>query len=242
MKILKRIQILVLILLPVCLMGMDNGYWIEADKLGKNVTIEWHKATDYKTSFAWAEKLTPIMAEVFADEPRDLRAFLLDDTLQVKKEYANIVKSFSPEEREELDWKISISDADRELRVEAIKQRLQKQNEPAKAHFQEQDPITTFVVVAKNNDNDLLGFAIFRLPPNDTVASLVLLGVAPSAQGKGLARSLVFSILKLMPTTKYISLCTEIWNTKAQAVYTKLGFTVCRQKGSYVSFEYEVKK
>ncbi len=219
-----------------------QGVWTQYDKHGTPVILEWYKVTDYQTFFDLEEMLIPTQAEVFADEPKDLRDFLLDDTLQIKEEYAAIIESLSTEEREELYAKIATSGADREIRVESTKQALLQQLEKARAHLliTPQDLGTSFVVIVKNEEGDIWGFAIFRFPEHD-VASLDLLGVMPSAQGKGLARILVFSILKLAPETKYIFLGTEIWNTQAQAVYKALGFTIDKQRGCYVSFEYEVK-
>lgn len=253
MNIFKHIQILVLVLAPACLMGMDPaidakvpevafGSWIETDKYGKNVTIEWHKVTDFKTFFDLNEKLTATAAKVFADEAMDLKAFLLDDTLQIKESYIETFKSLSNGEREELDAKLAMARLDREARVTAMLQALRQQIEMAKASILKapQDPGVCFIVTVKNEECDVLGFAIFRLLESKIV-SLDLLGVIPTAQGRGLAKILVFSILKLNMETKSIILGTELWNTTAQAVYKKLGFMVCKQKGFYISFEYELK-
>jgi hypothetical protein len=63
----------------------------------------------------------------------------------------------------------------------------------------------------------------------------------PNQQRKGLSRPLVFSILDLMPKTKYIVLGSKSWNTKAHVTYKALGFTGHSQKPGNITFEYEVK-
>lgn len=70
MNISKHIQILVLVLFPAWLMGMDQGSWIEQDKLGHNVLIEWRKITDYRDLLRAERELVPVMAAAFQHEKK----------------------------------------------------------------------------------------------------------------------------------------------------------------------------
>ena len=85
------------------------------------------------------------------------------------------------------------------------------------------------VVMAKNggiDKDEVLGCVVFDLMPEVEEGEVELepLAVLPSAQGRGLSRKLIFSILKIRPETKQIRLGTAIWNTKARQVYKFLGF------------------
>jgi ribosomal protein S18 acetylase RimI-like enzyme len=179
------------------------------------------------------------VAEAFADEIKDC---LLDDKLQIKKEYADIVENLPEKNREELNVLIKEASASRKVRVERQLKVFLLHPEETKAKVLEQ---AFFVAFAKNENGNILGVAEFRSNPeqSDGDISLELLAVDPQAQGRGLSRSLVSSILKLMPETNYIGLSTTIWNKRAHSVYKKLGFAEIEPK--YVGcldFEFEVKK
>jgi len=75
MNILKHIQFLVFVLFPACLMGMEQGSWIEQDKLGKDVVIEWRKITDYQKLLESEKALIPVMAEAFAYQVEETDKF-----------------------------------------------------------------------------------------------------------------------------------------------------------------------
>ncbi|MFC1842402.1 GNAT family N-acetyltransferase [Candidatus Dependentiae bacterium] len=87
-----------------------------------------------------------------------------------------------------------------------------------------------------------VGFALFTdsfvvddtfIPLKKEAKLLKLVAIDPVAQGKGLAKHLVFSVLKLFPKTKRIKLSTEISkdivigkpkNQKACQMYLRYGF------------------
>lgn len=248
MNFLKHIQILVFVLFPACLMGMESGSWTEHDKFGNPIILECHKVTDYKILFNWEKKLMPIIMQAFADEPMDLVNFLLDKQGKVKQEHTEMVEGLTGEEREKLDWKIAISKTDKKSRMKSIELWFVQKFKRAEKQLvtTQQNPINFVVVVAKSDPFNIWGFAIFQICRSDVTLSL--LAVLPSAQGKGLARPLVFSLtskhfadLKLIPETRRIHLGTEIWNIKAQAIYKKLGFMAQDQDETSILFEYTVK-
>ncbi len=233
MNIFKQIQkiALVLVLVPSGLLGMEQGSWIELDKLGHNVLIEWHKVTDYKTYFEFQKLLLPVQAASFGQQMKDS---LLDEKRQVKPEYTQrvlglpglmqVVECYqSGNEKLFLDSQISCFDR-------ACAQCLEQQ-----IVF----PKTCFFVIAKNEKNEILGYAVFHSKskyPNGSVR-LEPLAVLPSAQGMGLGRKLIFSIRQILPETSRIFLKTSFWFTGAISVYRKLGFKE-RVDGLWHLFEY----
>ena len=247
MNFLKHIQILSLVLFPACLTGMEQGSWVEQDKHGENISIEWHKVTDCKTLLELEEQLMPVSAEAFADEAIDLRNFLLDDKFQIKKEFIEIAEGLSHGDREELDAKIAISNTDRMSRVGYLRQMFLQKFEKTKAvlliHSKHVLNSIYFVVTAKDKAGEVLGLAIFNINSDDCSDVWVdQLAVLPKAQGRGLARLLMFSILKLNPEIACIGLNTELWNVKAREMYTQaFKFTERRIKDFTVWFEHFVK-
>lgn len=243
--IVKRVQLfLTLLLFPAVLIGAcadsDMGSWQVTDKKSELVTLKWHKITDYQTYFALYKQLTPVIAEAFADEAIN---FVLDEQLHIKQEYIEIIQKLSPASRKELEDLIVASHLQRTERIAYAQDRLSHMLEIDAAATKEFSD-TCFMVIAKNATSDILGFAIFKQDPELQAAAaqeLDLLAIDPRAQGRGLARFLVFSILRLVPETKHIVLGTKSWNTKAQDVYKALGFKVCNTKvPGNVTFEYEV--
>ncbi|MFH1254244.1 MAG: GNAT family N-acetyltransferase [bacterium] len=109
---------------------------------------------------------------------------------------------------------------------------LQQQNEAEMSKYLQRQKIkifTSFVVIVKDVGSDkILGFAMFHSKPKFEKGCIQLepLAVIPAAQGRGLSRKLVFSILKLMPGVNQIELFVRHENVKAQAVYKSMGFSV----------------
>ncbi len=248
MNFLKHIQILVFVLFPACLMGMESGSWTEHDKFGNPIILECHKVTDYKILFNWEKKLMPIIMQAFADEPMDLVNFLLDKQGKVKQEHTEMVEGLTGEEREKLDWKIAISKTDKKSRMKSIELWFVQKFKRAEKQLvtTQQNPINFVVVVAKSDPFNIWGFAIFQICRSDVTLSL--LAVSPYAQRTGLAGLLVFSItskplsdLRLIPKTRRIRLGTEIWSTHAQAIFKRFGFKELYRDGIYIVFEYTVK-
>lgn len=243
MRIFKKTFVFALLLLPICLFSMKQGSWEETDKCGNSVMYEWQKITDYTIFLNVWTTLIPTFAEAFADNERE---FLLDPiTLQIKKEYVEIVNALPANDR----WvpRIAIASADRDARVECWKQKaLQSVEEKKVTLLMHPENLpnhtsTFFILIAKSKTSDILGFAVFVISPQDaSVGSAFcdVLGVVQNARGRGLARPLVLSILTVMSEIKHIHLKTRIWNTRALAVYKKLGFTEYGLDGCGISLEY----
>lgn len=97
------------------------------------------------------------------------------------------------------------------------------------------------VKVIRDNDS-LLGFTAFYKKTKD-IGQLLFLAVDEKARGKGLGEKLVrhaLNELKKQNTTQ-INLVTRTDNTKAQRIYTKVGFTELYQDGQgFVYFTYSL--
>ncbi|MFH1254245.1 MAG: GNAT family N-acetyltransferase [bacterium] len=268
MNIFKRIQILVLVLFPACLFGMKQTTTVldvqarafvadinlmtykileAVDKKGNKVILECYKIGNIASAFEMQKKALAVISEAFADEIYDF----LDDNLQIKAEYVDAVKDrYKEAELASLIKIASLCKDDRKKRVELTRQEWEKSIEENATSVKDL-PGQSFVVMAKNIKGDLLGVVTFLISPlcthyfqDFTDGDVVLepIAVAPTAQGCGLARLLVFSILTLMPETTRILLGTKIWNKKAQAVYKGLGFSVYSQKSASIKFVYAAKK
>ncbi len=86
---------------------------------------------------------------------------------------------------------------------------------------------TCYIVTVRDfDDHKILGFAIFYLKPEygKDFVWLEHLAIIPSAQGRGLSRNLIFSIVRIYPDTKRILLGVRYENSKAQKIYKHLGF------------------
>lgn len=214
---------------------IEHGSWIEQDKTGKNVLIEWHKVTDYKTYFEFQKLLLPVQAASFGQQ---MKNSLLDEKRQVKPEYTQcvielpglmeVVKYYqSGDEKLFLDRQMSDFD-------KACAQCIEKQ-----IVF----PKTCFFIIAKNDKGEILGYAVFHSKSKYPKGSVRLepLAVLPAAQGMGLGQKLIFSIRHILPETSRIFLKTSFWFTGAISVYRKLGFKES-VNGLWHNFEYNVEK
>jgi GNAT superfamily N-acetyltransferase len=230
-------------LFPFTLMGMessDHGSWADTDNTGNQIVIEWYKISTYKRFFElWEQWLLPVFTAAFADEYK----ILIDENYEIKEEYREAVKDFDEEEdlHEAIRFyktnngksRLTILDTlirnAREKVAAAKKQTLQ-------LRYQE----STLVVMAKNKENEILGFTAFHMKPEFKEGEVLLepIAVLPSAQGRGLARKLVFSILTLKPETTRIFLGTNIWLRQAQDVYKRLGFSAYEESDYSIKFEY----
>lgn len=254
MNIVKQIKLLVLVLAPAYLIGMeqDFGSWTTIDKKGSPVVLEWHRAVEGQINLEDAglvlSQILPVMAEAFADKAL---LFLeeVEENYQVKQEYAATVKDLYDSRPGELESLIEVANKyknDRNKRVElalqSFKQGIESQSPKSETSHQcsQKDfPDQTFVVMAKTQTGDVLGYAIFRVKAEFEKDNVELdeLAVSPSAQGRGLARFLTSSILKLVPTTKRLFLGALIWNKPAQEAYKALGFNVYEQERYAINFE-----
>ncbi len=215
------------------------------------VTLECHHTTDLATMLELQEKALPVVAQAFADEVKD---FLLDENFQVKAAYAFLSddQKTSEEPSDENPF-IASARLSREERIEFSRHQWQEWFEST-ARLMENIPFNYYFVMAKDNKEQVLGFTAFYTSPMLTTffpdfdaytnGDVVLepIAIIPSAQGLGLARSLVFSILTLAPETQRILVGTRIWITNALTMYEKLGFTEYKRDGIGVQFQYIVKQ
>lgn len=212
---------------------------------GSPVILEWYKTTDYTTMVELQKKALTVIAESFADE---VRTFLFDEKLQLRKEYAEMSQSDSVDENPF----IASGRLDRKKRVEFSYHQWEEWF-AVTAKAIDARPITYFFIMAKNDKGDVLGVVAFYSSPElpqffpefseYTSGDVVLepIAITPAAQGYGLARSLIFSILTLAPEAKRILVGTRIWITNAVASYKKLGFTEYKREGIGVYFQYLIK-
>lgn len=224
---------------------------------GSPVILEWYKTMDHATMVELQKKAIPVVAEAFADEVRN---FLLDDQLQLKKEYADMFhdqnkseeSNDKPEEASGENPFIVSARLDREKRVEISRSQWEEWFQTT-AQSMKDLQFKYFFVVAKNNKGTILGVIAFYTSPmltkffpdfdEYTEGDVVLepMAIVPAAQGHGLARPLIFSILTLAPETKRILVGTRMWIKNAVAMYEKLGFTEYKREGIGVKFKYVVK-
>ncbi|HBS48304.1 TPA: hypothetical protein DEO28_00720 [Candidatus Dependentiae bacterium] len=249
MAILKHIQILVFVLFPACLLGMEQGSFTTQDRLRNKITFEWYKTTSYEQVLNLEKPLMPVWAEAFADLTRD---FLLDrTTLQIKKEYVEIIESLPKEAKE---WRInaiefikkhpSDTDADRKARVEYYTQDayeyLQNEISELQQHSEKFLDSIFFVVIVKNENQEPLGYAFLKTRPIDVPNTVYFdtMVFVPGAQNRGFAKILVRLFLeKLKPETRGFVFKVLAWNLPAQTVYRNHGCTECGRDGSVFLFE-----
>ncbi len=225
---------------------------------GLPVTFEWCKTTDHVTMVELQKSVFPVVAEAFADEVRN---FLLDDKLQIRKEYADMSNdqdepgepNDNPEESPDENPFIASARLERAERVEISRQQWEEWFDATAESMKDLQFIYFFVVV-KSGKGNILGFTAFYSSPmlttffpefdeyTDGDVVLEPIAIIPATQGLGLARPLIFSILTLAPEIKRILVGTRMWITNAVAMYDKLGFIEYKREGIGVKFKYVVKK
>ena len=203
----------------------ESGSWIEQDKLGNDITLEWHKIKSLDDMpLELRKQLIITYVESFGD-----RIFqILDENFEIKKEYYNQAIDLFKNEPESLKLGIELLKMDRQTRIDFMLKRTENQfDEYFKKSFADEE--FAHLIFAKNKDGEMLGFVGFhgygRSAFKNNTLQLDPVAIIPNAQGRGLARLLIFSILKISPEIQRIVLDTEIWNIHAQDVYKHLGFT-----------------
>ncbi|MCF7800022.1 GNAT family N-acetyltransferase [Candidatus Babeliales bacterium] len=228
----------------------DMEIYKAVDKTGATITLEWYKIfDDYDTFYEITEKLLPLEAEAFVDVTNDL----FDENLNIKQEYAKNFENLN-EDCSDSAWSLESSIkrakiSDKKLRIESLLQALKKdlKNWMAEGSF----VCKPILVIAKSEENKILGFAMYLLHPEirselKTLKGAIfgeVLAILPEAQGQGLSRLLVTDFLKKIPDINRVVWETRLWNKKAQAVYEAFG---CKKIEGFsptgVGFEYFVKK
>lgn len=208
-----------------------SGIFSITDKNRDSVFLKWYKVDDLEALLSLKEKILPVMAQAFADQERD---FLLDEKFQIRPEYVELFGQLPQDIKEILNAHIAIARCEkREERVQAKLQKYkQKWDDGFALDLAHNQPL---VIIAENGNNKILGFIlVLRKRPEWEILSETevqkdiiwgeILAIIPEAQGRGLTRPLLLSILKIMPETTRIILGTLSWNTKAQRIYERLGF------------------
>lgn len=219
------------------------------DKKKQDITLEAYVITDFETLYRMYNSplVLKIICEAFCDEMRNNVIEKKGDTYQVKPEYAEIITLLEHVRPGSTEFRRKQSMIeDRKERLRLIQEHRVKEVKESYEKEKKEFSGKSFFVFAKNKENKVLGMAHFKTPTSFEKGCVELnaLAILPEAQGTGLARPLVFSILheKFLPETTCIILDTNIWNTHAQAVYKALGFTQLETKLNAVFFRYDVKR
>lgn len=261
----KNISILILIanIIIVSISAMQDLYqnrikevknmeiYKTIDKTGATIILEWYKIfDDYDIFYKITKKLLPVEAEAFIDTTNDL----FDENINIKPEYAQFFENLNKDCNDVSAWSLeSIIQrskiSDKKLRIESMFYSLKKdlKNWMAEGSF----VCKPMLIIAKNEENKILGFAMYLLHSElrSELKSLKgaifgeVLAILPEAQGRGLARLLVTDFLKKVPEIDRVVWETRLWNKKAQAVYEAFG---CKKIEGFsptgVGYEYFVKK
>ena len=221
--------------IALSLNGIEKGSWSDLDKEGNPVLYEWYAYSECD------EEMVELLVSVIPVYARAKAAFRVEVVSvfhelpkeeQVKSsEYRNYPSDFTLENCHAfLEAKLLA-----ELQEELLNT----------SRFSSES--SNYLVLAKNSEGDLLGFIHFSVPEGECDVELEPLMIDPIAQGKGIARTLIFSILSLRPDVNRIYLVTSAMNHKAHAVYRHLGFKEANrikiddipwEYGTSVVFEY----
>jgi GNAT superfamily N-acetyltransferase len=244
MKILKLLMLVFLhsTILPGAQPSQINGALNAVDKEGTQVTLNWIKVESYETFLDLAKHIFPLAAEAFADETRN---FLLDDKLQIRQEYRSAVEKLCEEKQEKEKFEAHLAIARYDDRKQRVAAKLRSFEQRYESLWATKWSITKPLVVTVFNaiTKELLGWTTFHCIDQNCV-QLDQLAIAPEFQNRGLAKLLIFSILKIVPETTCIYVNTALWNLRAHASYEKLGFKmieVASKNPTIVMFKYKVK-
>jgi GNAT superfamily N-acetyltransferase len=203
---------LIFILLTLSLNATESGSWTDVDKENNPVIYEWYAYSECDEDMQ--ERLVSVIP-VYARAKAPLRAALIaafhqlpPEEQEKSLEYRNYPSDFTLENCHEFLEATLLAELQAEL-TNTTRFSTESAN---------------YLVLAKNPQGNLLGFIHFSLPAGEKDAELEPIMIDPEAQGKGLARALIFSILLLRPDVNRIHLMTSAMNHKAHAVYRHLGF------------------
>ncbi len=219
---------ILLFFLPSLLYSKSGGHWIEYDKNNNPLTIEWYSYNNPDEEIISKYLLViPIYARAKApfriEQIQAFRKLPIEEQQQFPQ-YLHYphdlnINSALPYIEESL-----MLDLLTELETE---EHLSRSNQ-------------NYLVIAKDQAGDILGFTHFCYHEGDFSAELEPLMIDPQAQGRGIARKLIFSILKLEPAILRIYLCTDAMNFKSQSIYRHLGFhELFRTREISASWDYE---
>ena len=225
MKFLKRIQLIFLVLFPVCLMGMEQhssqwiqearacqqyGSWTGLDKTGKPVIVEGEvisRDSRIVSSGAYVESLNTMADVMQVPDLEWIRSYPL---VALNPLVLFLYAKLYCQGKQFRDW---IYDSYMERIDEAASQ--------------VSDEVHYLFTVKELDSEKLLGIVMFQVGKEHEHGTVELgpLAVTPEAQGRGLSKILTCSILKLLPQTNRIILEALCSNTKAIDIYKSFGFT-----------------
>jgi len=200
-----------------------SGKFLAKDKTGRSVILEWMKTDIQAPEYvAGMKSIAEIASQAFtAVELQFLRAHpeavMQDDFLE---QYV----PFFEKGPEFVDW----------MAVESKLQSNMKQMHEMDLSAYGPDFLKPFFndvyffVVAKDQETQApLGYVTFSIAPEyvDGDIKAFGIGVAPSAQNRGLGKLLMSSIFTIMPQIKRIFLSTRVTNDNAIRAYRAWGFT-----------------
>jgi len=192
--------------------GKEHGSWIDTDNKNNVISIEWYTYdqvddTILEQLFLTIPVYAAAMAELQVDQIHAFRKLPEDKQRKIPK-YQQYPEDFS------------LSSSQPYLEASLL---LEFQEELLNAS-QNSFPTENYLILVKETDGTLLGFTHFSLQQEEQNAELEPIMILPEAQGRGLARKLLFSILTLRQNINRISLCTNAKNLKMQAVCKHLRF------------------
>lgn len=230
MSILKRIQLLFLVLFPVCLMGMERhssstwiqearacqqyGSWTGLDKTGKPVFVEG-EVISKNGKIISSEADLKELASLFAD--------VMQVTFVNIHEVSKIGWIYSKCN----EWVTGKNHRDRlyDAYIEKMSTQI----------LQNSDDIYFIITVSDLSEGkkNLLGVVLFDIKKDfkHGTVELDLVSVKLEAQGRGLCTILASAIFKFLPQIKRVILDVLMNNKKAIEAYQYFGFT--RYTGKY---------
>ena len=90
------------------------------------------------------------------------------------------------------------------------------------------DDLHLFIITRKQSTKKIEGIAMFYVTQNYDYGTVKMthLGVGLEKRGLGITKTLIASVLNIIPSIKRIFLCTRPTNKKAIAAYTACGFSI----------------
>lgn len=212
----------------------DDGKWEQKDKQDNMIVFEWYQFNG-DTVIPYLKKKKEL-AEVIAKSMKSHVEYVVTEL--DKKNLINTSKS----ERFRNDFTEFLQHTKDGTIVEYIKQTVITECDQGILKFslpnQAQESGEAFIVVARELNGKILGFADFKEQESGKVL-LDDLGVMPETRMRGIGKILVFSVLKLRPFTQEIILDTA---TDDKVFYEKLGFELYEEslEGIGLKFRYIV--
>jgi ribosomal protein S18 acetylase RimI-like enzyme len=230
----KRIKLIIILVIVIAV--ITSLAFIRYKKPKEAFTLKWHEITPQSQ-----EALSPTFGQ--------LQSVFIDAFVPLIKPYVYATDpklvNIPAEKKSFVDQKVIAGI------TESLKTDWQRKINQLYGDLKN-DQISAYLAVAKNNQQQIVGFALFsernikkyltaglltvlegsseQIPSNDSVHDEVfvdLLAVQPEIQKKGIGKVVLFSVFEYHPLIKKIYLRTSasIFNNNAQAFYEHIGFT-----------------